>query len=233
MIDPVILSKEPTTLVGGGMVGAQDIALAFGLAPRIVAADGGAAAALQYGHVPDAVIGDFDSLDSQTKAMIPPDNLHPVSEQDSTDFEKALTRIDAPLIIAVGFSGARIDHQLAVLHGMLRHADRPCILLAEREVILHCPPRFELQMREGAVVSLFPLQPVTGRSAGLHWPIDGLAMAPGQQIGTSNRATGGLLRLEMDGPGMIALLPRAQLAQVTRALLNCAPEHARWPAPGR
>ena len=231
MIRPVFSSSGPVTLVGGGAASRDDLETALALARPVVAADGGAALALAAGQVPKAVIGDFDSLDAATRARLESGTLHHVAEQESTDFEKALMRIDAPLVLAVGFTGARIDHELAVLHGLLRFAHQPCILLAEREVILHCPPRLELDLEPGETVSLFPLQPAQGKSIGLRWPIDGLAMAPGARIGTSNRANGGRMVLEMGGPGMILLLPRARLGAVTRALLRPGQAHARWPAP--
>lgn len=231
MIRPVFSSTGPATLVGGGAATPPDLRAAVALAPDIAAADGGARLVLDAGFVPRAVIGDFDSLDAGTRARLDPGTLFEVGEQDSTDFEKALERIAAPLVLAVGFTGARVDHELAVLHGLLRFAHRPCLLLAEREVILHCPPRLELDMEPGETVSLFPLLPASGRSVGLHWPIDGLVLAPGRQIGTSNRAVGGPMVLEMDGPGMILLLPRARLGSVTQALLRLEPEPARWPAP--
>lgn len=231
MIRPVFSSSSPVTLVGGGAASGADVAAAASLTGHVLAADGGAALALAAGYVPGAVIGDFDSLDASTRARLDPSTLHRVDEQDSTDFEKALLRIEAPLVLAVGFTGARIDHELAVLHALLRFVHLPCVLVAEHEVILHCPPRLRLEMDAGEIVSLFPLQPVEGVSRGLHWPIDGLAMAPGRRIGTSNRAVGGAVVLEMAGPGMILLLPRARLADVTRALLDSGPEHGRWRAP--
>ncbi len=231
MSRPVFSSTRPVTLVGGGAADKSDLTEALVLAPEVVAADGGAALVLAAGHVPRAVIGDFDSLDGDTRGRLDPASLHQVDEQDSTDFEKALMRLDVPLILAVGFTGARVDHELAALHALVRFAHLPCVLLAEREVILHCPPRLELDLTAEDVVSLFPLCPVSGTSTGLEWPIDGLAMAPGRQIGTSNRAAGGGMALEMDGPGMILLLPRARLGAVTQALLHPGPGPARWPAP--
>lgn len=231
MILPVFSSTGPATLVGGGAASRADLDAATRLAPEVVAADGGAAMVLEAGHVPRAVIGDFDSLDPATRARLDPSLLHHVEEQDSTDFEKALVRMDVPLVLGVGFTGPRIDHQLAVLHALVRFAHMPCILLAEHEVILHCPPRLELEMAAEETVSLFPLQPVEGASTGLHWPIDGLAMAPGRQIGTSNRARGGPMVLEMSGTGMIVLLPRTRLGALTQALLHPGQARGRWPAP--
>lgn len=231
MVNIAINRSNPICLVGGGRLGSADLELACGLTEGIVAADGGAAHVLASGRVPDAVIGDFDSLSEDLRARLDPATLHRIDEQDSTDFEKALMRIAAPLVVAVGFTGARIDHELAVLHGLLAFRHLPCVLLAEREVIFLCPPRLELNMTQGEVVSLFPLTEVEGRSQGLVWPIEGLRFAPGRKIGASNRASGGPMVLEADQPGLLALLPRDRLADVIRAMLNPAPAPGRWPVP--
>lgn len=230
MVNIAINSSNPICLVGGGRLEPGDLELAFTLTDGIVAADGGAAHVLAAGRVPDAVIGDFDSLSDTERARLNPESLHWIDEQDSTDFEKALTRISAPLVVAVGFTGARIDHELAVLHALLAFRHVPCILLAEREVILLCPPRLELEMAADEVVSLFPLVEVQGRSQGLVWSIDELTFAPGRKIGTSNRSSGGPMVLEVDAPGLLALLPRHRLADVMRAMLDRAPGPGRWPA---
>jgi len=193
-------------------------------------ADGGAAAALAAGVIPRAVIGDFDSLSDEARGQLSPQSLIHVAEQDSTDFEKALTRISAPAVVGVGFTGARLDHTLAVLHVMLRYPERAVVLLAEEEIVLLAPPRLEVELPEGATVSLFPLRRCQGRSEGLCWPIDGLEMAPGEMSGTSNRATGGRMVLEMDQPGMILFLPKDQLGAVIKALTawpNPAPQPVR------
>ena len=215
------------TLIGGGEATGRDLAEARRLAPTCVAADGGATLALAEGVPLAALIGDLDSVPPEDLARIPPKARHEIAEQESTDFEKALTRIDAPLVLGVGFTGARIDHQLAAFNALARFAHRPCILLGSREIVLLAPPRISLPTEAGEVVSLMPLMPVTGRSEGLEWPIAGLHFAPSGQIGTSNRATGPMV-LEMDVPGMLLILPRRLMPSVSEALLD--PEAARWTA---
>jgi len=217
MSAPIVQSLEPITLIGGGDMGDGDLALALERAPLLVAADGGAGAAVRAGHDPVAVIGDFDSLTPEVRAQIPSDRLYHIREQNSTDFDKALGNILSPVVLAVGFLGARVDHQLAALNTLVRHADRPCILIGHHEVIFHVPARLQLDLAPGDIVSLFPMAPVQGRSTGLEWPIDGLAMEPGGQIGTSNRALGEV-RLEMDGRGMLLIVPRSALDVVMQAI---------------
>lgn len=202
---------------------------------QIVAADGAANRLTKRGVLPDAVIGDMDSLSGAARAALPPGNIHRIEEQDSTDFEKCLSRIEAPLVIALGFSGGRLDHQLAVLHGMMLCADRPCMLVGPREVVFLAPPRFDVGLPAGGRVSLFPMAPVTARSEGLVWPLDGLAFAPGQQIGTSNRVQGDedegevAVRIETDSPAMMVILPVGYLDAACRALSD--PGLARWAGP--
>ncbi len=223
----IVRSKESITLVGSGQIGPEDLDLALIRTKLAVAADGGAASLLEIGRIPDAVIGDFDSLDSDHKDQIPLDRLFPISEQNSTDFDKALRSVEAPLVIGVGFLGGRLDHQLAALNVLVRRQDQPCILIGESEIIFHAPPQISVSMAPRDVVSLFPLQRVSGQSRGLEWPIDGLVMEPNGAVGTSNRALGSV-ELRMDGPGLLVMFPRAMLDQVMQALLS-GPS-GRWPA---
>jgi len=217
MTEVIVQETAPVTLIGGGEVAASDLETALALAPVLVAADGGADIALRLGHRPGAVIGDFDSVSAATRAALSKSIQHLVAEQESTDFEKALRAVEAPLVLAVGFLGARIDHQLAALHVLVQPQLAPCILIGAHEVVVHVTRPLALDLAPGDVVSLFPLAPVTGRSTGLDWPIDGLQLSPMSRIGTSNRATGPI-RIEADGPGLLAILPRACLGALIPAM---------------
>ena len=230
MIEAIVHSISAVTLIGAGDVTAADLELALSLAPTLVAADGGAELALGFGRSPDAVIGEFDSLDPAVRASLPQDKLHHVAEQDSTDFEKTLSRTNAPAVIGVGFLGKRLDHQLAALHTLFTYQHRLCVLIGETELALLAPPSIRLATREGENVSLFPLGAVTGQSAGLVWPIEGLNFAPGRQSGTSNRATGPVT-LTMNDPGMVLILPKRLLGEVIAQ--GGAPDFVNWSARNR
>jgi len=224
---PIVESGRAVALLGGAPVSDGLLDEVLALCGPVIAADSGAAHALARGIVPRAVIGDMDSLDPALADRLAPDRLHRIAEQDSTDFDKALRHVAAPLVIGAGFTGARMDHLLAALNVLGRRADRRCILAGEADAAFLCPPRLELDLPPGAVLSLFPLGPVSGRSEGLRWPIAGLDFAPLGRSGTSNEVTGPVV-LEMDAPRMLVLTPRAALAEAARRLLS-AP--ARWPAP--
>ena len=214
----LVTRDHGVTLVGGGDLPPGDLELALALAPGLVGVDGGAAAALKAGRMPDAVIGDFDSIDDETTARIAPERLHKIAEQDSTDFDKALRHVAAPILIAVGFGGARVDHELAAYHSLVRWPDRRCVMLAGSDLVFAAPPGITLDLPPGTRVSLFPMSAVRGRSEGLRWPIKGLDFHPATRIGTSNEAVAPRQVLAFDGPGMLVILPRSALDRVAAAL---------------
>ncbi len=223
----IVRSNGPIGLFGGGQIGPEDLNLVLNRVTLAVAADGGASALVDSGRIPDAVIGDFDSLSAGVQVRIPQDRLFPIAEQDSTDFDKALRNVQAPLVLGAGFLGGRLDHQLAVLNTLVRYPDKACILIGAHEVVFHVPPGIVLDLTPGAVVSLFPLKHVTGRSRGLEWPIEGLHFDPSGQVGTSNRVIS-KLELQMDGPGMLVMVPRSALDQVMQAFQSG--QSAPWPS---
>ena len=225
MRDIIVHANDPVTLVGGAPTDAETLSLALSLAPRLVAADSGAAAALAQGHVPEAVIGDMDSLSEADSALLPQERIHRIAEQDSTDFDKCLASIRAPLIVGLGFTGARLDHQMAAFNTLVRHPRQRCILIGAQEIILLAPPALRLDPDKGAVLSLFPMGAVEGLSDGLQWPLRGLNFAPDGQVGTSNAATGPV-HLTITAPKMLVMLPVDRLDIVVTALTESA---ARWP----
>ncbi|MBW4710247.1 thiamine diphosphokinase [Roseobacter sp. YSTF-M11] len=228
MNNKIIHKFEPVTLIGGGAIGPDDLRVALDIAPTCVAADSGADAALQARVELTAVFGDMDSISEAARAQIPEERVHLIPDQISTDFDKALRNIDAPLVVAVGFMGRRVDHQLAALHTLVMRPDRPCVILSDEDVIFLCPQDFDLPTPVGTRVSLFPMGDVQGRSEGLQWPIDGLAFSPSGTSGTSNRTTGDL-KLVVEAPLLLCFLPRRFIRPVAQRLA-AQPRHARWPA---
>ena len=219
----IVEQDKSVTLVGGGTVGPQDLEFALSLAPFLVAADSGADRAVAAGFEPQAVIGDLDSISNVVRNQLAPKKIFEIAEQDSTDFHKALRQIKAPVVLAVGFLGERVDHQLASFNTLVQSLASPCIVLGEHEVVFHIPPRINLPTRAGDIVSLFPMGEVTGYSTGLKWPINGLQMSPMGQIGTSNMATG-RVSLTLDGPGLLGIIPRHHLPH----LIPLISQARRW-----
>ena len=125
----LIQTDRPLALVGGGACDAADLALAKRRSSCFVAADGGADTLLAHDITAEAVIGDLDSITVQARSQMPPDRLHLVAEQNSTDFEKCLRHISAPLDLGSGFywwanrsSDGGISRSAAVLSPALHAA---------------------------------------------------------------------------------------------------------------
>lgn len=215
---PVFQADRGVTLLGGGRLMPDDLSMSLAVAPHLVAADSGAMAALAAGHMPEAVYGDMDSLPAAIRAQIPRDRIHQIAEQTSTDFDKALRHIAAPVILAAGFTGGRVDHELAVYHGLVARPDARCLVVGAQDIVMHAPPRLALDLPVGTRLSLFPMASVTGVSRGLAWPIAGLVFHPAQRIGTSNVTDDARLELSFDAPGMLLIVPRVHLGVMAAAL---------------
>lgn len=207
----IVISESGITIAGGGPISAQTLGCCLDRAPTLVAADGGAGRALALGHRALATIGDLDSLEPEVRARLPAQSIHHIAEQDSTDFAKVLRHVDAPFLLAVGFMGGLLDHTLAGLSTLAAHGGAPCVLVSEYDIAFHVPQEITLSLPLGARVSIYPLSPISGRSEGLEWPIDGLTLGPTDSLGTSNRVNGPVVRLTFDAPGAIVLLPPDQL----------------------
>lgn len=209
---------EKVTLLGASKVKRRVLTEALMFAPYLIAADGGAKNAVKIGQLPEFVIGDFDSVDAATLAQIPDERQIRVPEQDTTDFEKCLNWIESPLIVGVGFLEQRLDHQMAALNALVKFRDRAVVLVGDHDLCFHLPPDISVRTDRNQRFSLFPMAEVTGSSEGLRWPIEGLRFAPDGRVGTSNEVVADVVRVRMNRPGMLAIMPRAALPAVVQAL---------------
>lgn len=221
----IVSTNEPITLIGGGAASEAMLHEARALAPEVVAADGGAGVALSHGVMPRAVIGDMDSLSDGDRAAVGQDRIHQIDEQDSTDFDKCLRSVKAPLLLGVGFLGARMDHHLAACNSLVRHPWQRCVLLGEADLTFLAQPRLQIDLPVGMPFSLFPMGAVEGMSEGLQWPAQGHSFAPDGKVGTSNRVVGPV-DLSVTAPKMLVILPRSALPFVADALT----QGSVWPA---
>ncbi|MEM7545252.1 MAG: thiamine diphosphokinase [Pseudomonadota bacterium] len=227
---PPLRFEQGVTLLGSGPVDVPDLDAALERAPHLVCADGGAN---RLGQLrPEAIIGDLDSLANHARwRSLLGDRLLHVPEQDSTDFEKCLRHVEAPLIIAVGFLGGRLDHELAVLHAIIAD-ERRIVLLGVADVVMSAGTSVTMAAEPGQRVSVFPMGPVTGTgSTGLRWPLAGLAMNAGTRIGTSNEATAPRISMSFDQSGAVLILPRMQLDAMLHAEIT-VPQVSAGPISG-
>ena len=217
--DKILNSVDPVILVGAAPV---QIGSALEALPKlwpVIAADGGADVLLKIGRRPDLVIGDMDSAGPL------PDDLPklPLAGQDDTDFEKCLSRIHAPLIVGLGFLEGRLDHTLAAMHALtaLSH-DRPVMLVGDTDLVLRLRGDIAFEAEPRDRVSVWPLGVQAFHSStGLKWPLDGLQMAPGRLIGTSNLAISCTVQINTGpGEGYALIMPRKAAQSLISAVLD-------------
>lgn len=173
----------------------------------ILCADGGAHHAKALGLVPEAIVGDMDSLDDETARFFAGQGCrllrHP-PEKDKTDTELALTEalgMNPDAVWIFGALGRRLDHTLANLsllacdaaRGMdVRLVDPFCEAFLVRDMKI-------LEGEPGQTVSVFPLGEAAGGIdlEGFEYPLAGAEMKAGKPYGVSNRliASRGLIRV--------------------------------------
>lgn len=193
----VIRFEGLLVIVGGGTVDADLLRDLYVSGGHLVGADGGADQIVAAGLMPEAIIGDFDSLAS-VDGWLGRTRLMRIPEQDTTDFEKALYSTSAHVTIAMGMTGKRFDHTLAALDAVARYArERVIIIVDQGDLAMAVSGSFSFEVAEGERVSVHPLLPIKfRRSYGLKYPLDGLRLAPGERTGTSNQAVDGDFTIE-------------------------------------
>ena len=203
----------PVMLIGGGFWDSKSSRTMVDSFSGVICADQGGRAALDAGITPDLIVGDMDSFTGPFEGQV----VH-LAEQDTTDFEKCLYTVQAPLYVGYGFLGGRLDHELATLSTLTRYPEKNIILIGEKDVCFLCPPKITIKIDKGARFSVFPMGDVEMCSTGLEWPLDGLKMSPTTQIATSNRASNDQVTLSAEKGHAIAIVPLAYLDAVKAAL---------------
>ncbi len=200
--------KKQAILFANGEVTEREAAIAKQTAfDFVVAADGGIIHAERFGFIPDAVVGDFDSLPADNQTRFPDTRFIHRPSQEQCDLEKALIFCKSEGISTVtllGATGKRLDHTLSNLSILTRYDQNLTlrILTPEAEVFI-VRKHLELEGVPGQAVSLMPIGETTHvTTTGLKYPLSGETLAFGQREGTSNEfsskhctisLTGGLL----------------------------------------
>lgn len=159
----------------------------------VLAADGGADKLEQAGLLPDAVLGDLDSVSPRARHTLKNTPFIAVSRQDNTDLEKALDwlikqKFDEVYIAAA--DGGRIDFTVGNLLAVRRYISRISLrFCGENWQIFPVNRKHLLQAPAGTRVSLLPLTACRGVSlTGCQYPLKN-ARLDGKHIGStlSNR----------------------------------------------
>ena len=147
-------------------------------ADLVVAADGGADLALAVGIVPDAVVGDLDSVSAAARSSIPADRFHRDPDHHSIDLQKAIAYAierGAREIDVIASGGGRADHAFANLSVLTLFRGRAVVrLVDDRFAISLVDGNASVEGQPGTVVSLVAIGVCEGvRTVGLRWDLHG------------------------------------------------------------
>ncbi|KAK5024993.1 thiamine pyrophosphokinase [Exophiala sideris] len=187
-------------------------------ASLLVCADGGANRLYKYdqdkrnfkSRLPDAIIGDFDSLSKSVEEHYRAQGVHVIKEPDqySTDFTKCLKWIrtwcqkdpNSPSttmdVVVLGGLGGRVDQGFSQIHHLYM-AENDEALLKGRIYLLseQIPGYFEENV--GII-------PVLGRTilttSGLEWDVHHWTTEFGGQVSTSNHIRSDKIEISFQGP---------------------------------
>ena len=181
-------------------------------ADAVVCCDGSAVKYLRYTkkrfgeeRMPEAVVGDLDSLPKAWRERLAPILLHE-EEQDDNDQTKAMRYVlahhpDVTDIHILGATGLREDHTVGNLGLLMEYTrcfdlgDIRVDMVSDHSTAFALTDSCELHVGKGRRVSLFsPDNSLTIRSDGLQWPTDGVVFDAWWPA-TLNRASEDIVKL--------------------------------------
>jgi thiamine pyrophosphokinase len=205
-----VQQKSYTVIVADGTFPRHDIPLSYiRNAERIVCCDGSAENLIKGGYIPDAIIGDMDSLNESIAGRFN-DRIFKDEGQETNDLTKAVnwcTERGYRVLVIVGATGKREDHtigNISLLADYIKEVDIKMVTdtgilmaLAESSVIPSFP---------GQQVSIFSIDPETEiTSHGLKYSLDRKKIV-NWWVATLNEAVGDSFKLEFEEGRIIIYL---------------------------
>jgi thiamine pyrophosphokinase len=161
--------------------------------PFIICADGGANKARVLGITPHIIIGDLDSITEKTKRYFSSVPIIHLTDQYSTDLEKALDYLIAngySSAFVVGAMGERPDHMLSNFSILLKYHSRIALkFIDERCTVEIVQKKIRFKAKIGQQISLVPIGKCSGiTTQGLKYPLNNETLELGVREGSSNEA---------------------------------------------
>lgn len=217
MIPQIVDVSGPVAVIGGAKVDREVLKILQTLTDSFVAADGGANVLQGAGVQPIRVFGDLDSISDEARQEFAPHLVH-IAEQDTTDLEKVVARVRAPVLVGAGFLGGRLDHTFAALNVLVRHPQVPLVLVDVVDCCFACPSEgLSLALPIGTPIAILPMGEAVVTTRGLAWDMDQAALRPAGMVSSSNRTAAAEVSIAVDGPAIITL-PFAHLPDAIAAV---------------
>ena len=186
-------------------------------ADAVVCCDGAAVKYLRrYDRLPEAVVGDMDSLPRKWQERLAPIVIH-IEEQDDNDMTKAMRYVlehhpDVTDIHILGATGRREDHTVGNLGLLMEYTrlfdlrDIRVEMVSDYSTAFAITDSCELHLGSERRVSLFsPDNSLTIKSEGLEWPTDAVVF-DNWWPATLNRASADIVKLTFSHPSLALLV---------------------------
>ena len=196
-------AKSYTVIVADGTFPSHEIPLGYlRNAKRIVCCDGSTESLLMYGMLPDAIVGDLDSLNDELISRFA-DRIFLDENQDTNDLTKAVlwcSEMGYKDIVIVGATGKREDHTIGNISLLTEYVkDMNVIMVTDTGVLKPFVHSSEISSFPGQQVSVFSIDPETEvTSQSLRYPLNRSKIV-NWWFATLNESLGETFSLEFDG----------------------------------
>jgi thiamine pyrophosphokinase len=199
-----------TVIVADGIFPQNDIPLGYlKNAKRLVCCDGSTQSLLLYGMIPDAIVGDMDSLNEELADRFA-DRIYIDESQDTNDLTKAVfwcSEMGYKDIVIVGATGKREDHTLgniSLLAEYIRTVN--IIMVTDTGILQPLLKSSALPSFPGQQISIFSIDTDTEvTSYGLRYPLTRTKIT-NWWFATLNEALGDSFTLEFNSGKLIVYL---------------------------
>ncbi len=171
----------------------------------LICADGGTNSARKLGLIPDLIIGDFDSVKSDTLEYFSgKSKIVHLKRQNDTDVEKALKYAVAKGFaeaVLLGATGDRLDHSFCNLGIVLKFFDKIIVkIVHENSYLIPVKGKVILHTEPGEIISLYGFDNKTKFSSkNLKYPLKNISLKFGERESTSNVAVKDSIELKVSG----------------------------------
>ncbi|MEA5005505.1 MAG: thiamine diphosphokinase [Rikenellaceae bacterium] len=181
-------------------------------ASGVICCDGAAARLIEHGVVPDAIVGDMDSLNSDFQQQYS-EIIHCDPDQETNDLTKAFgytLSLSPDKIYILGATGLREDHTLGNISLLASYSEKsgiPVEMYTDYGKFFCIEGETEIKMHMGDQISFFALDSKTRIiSEGLKYPLREVIFDSWWK-GTLNEASAEIVRLHINTGKVIVFLP--------------------------
>jgi thiamine pyrophosphokinase len=202
--------KSNTVIVADGTFPQNTIPLGYlKNAARIICCDGSAQNLVLAGYIPDAIVGDIDSLSEDLKNRFA-DRLFPDESQSTNDLTKAVEwckEMNYSDIVIVGATGKREDHTIGNISLLAEYAEYMNVrMVTDTGIFIPFLKSCNVPTFKGQQISIFSTNTETQiSSTGLKFPLHHLKVK-NWWVATLNEALGDNFSLEFSNGRVIVYL---------------------------